>query len=151
VSGLKVVPIGSEGTVAAVPEGHLCANDPAIELGGLERTPFVQLARAINPAFHDSVLGACRAAGIAPAMVEIAEPAVEHVLLAVASGAGIALLPASVKDRFATPGVRFRPLAPPAPSCEVAIVARRDVSLTTAAFLRLAGQAERPRPLAAVA
>ena len=152
VAGLRVVPIGEEGTVIALPEGHPCANEPEVALAGLGNTRLVQLARTINPAFHDSVLGACGAAGIAPAIVEIAEPAVEHVLLAVASGAGAALLPASAEARFATPGVRFRPLAPPEPSCEVAVVARKEPSTTTAAFLRLAEQPERPqRRLAVVA
>jgi DNA-binding transcriptional LysR family regulator len=145
ISGLRAVTIGEEGTVAAVPDDHPCANEPQIALSGLEHTPLVQLARRINPAFHDGVLAACRAAGIAPALIEIAEPAVEQVLLAVAAGAGIALMPASTEVRFAIPGVRFRPLAPPAPSCEVAIVARTEPSTTTAAFLRLATLARRPR------
>jgi len=145
VSGLRVVSIGREGIVAAVPEGHPCAGDAHIALGGLEHTALVHLARSVNPAFHDGVLGACRAAGIAPTLIEIAEPAVEQVLLAVASGAGIALLPASTEARFATAGVRFRPLAPPVPCCEIAIVARLEHSTTTAAFLRLAGEAGRPR------
>jgi DNA-binding transcriptional LysR family regulator len=86
------------------------------------------------------MLAACREAGIAPALIEVAEPVVEHVLLAVASGAGIALLPASVAGRYATAGVRFRPLAAPAPVCRVAVVARAEASTTTTAFLRLASQ-----------
>jgi len=152
VSGLRVVTIGEEGTVAAVPEDHPCANEAQISLSGLERTALVQLARGINPAFYDGVLGACRAAGIAPTLIEIAEPTVEQVLLAVAGGAGIALLPASAQTRFATAGVRFRPLAPPAPACEVAVVARADASMTCAAFLRVAGQVRtQRRELAAVA
>jgi len=152
VSGLRVVGIGQESTVAAVPEDHPCANEAEIALGGLEHTRLVQLARVINPAFYDSVLGACRAAGIAPALIEIHEPAVEQVLLAVASGAGIALLPASAAARFATPGVRFKRMAAPAPAHDIAIVARPEADTTTAAFLRLAGQRDRTRaPLAAAA
>jgi hypothetical protein len=70
----------------------------------------------------------------------------------VAAGAGVALLPASAESRFATAGVRFRPLAPPAPACEVAIVARPEVGTSCAAFLRLAGHVQAPRrELAAVA
>jgi len=152
VSGLRVVPIGIEGTVAALPAGHPCAGEAQVALSGLERTSLVQLSRSLNPAFHDSVLAACSAAGIAPSLVEIPEPSVEQVLLAVASGAGFALLPASTEERFATSGVRFRPLAPPSPSCEIAIVARLDAGATTDAFLRLADQPEpTQRRLAAVA
>jgi DNA-binding transcriptional LysR family regulator len=147
-----MVGIGREGAVAAVPEGHPCANDAMITLGGLERTPLVQLGRAINPAFHDAVLGACAAAGVAPPLVEVTAPAVEQVLLAVAAGAGIALLPASAEARFATAGVRFLALEPPVPTCEVAVVARSETDMTAATFLRLAAQAPAPRrELAAVA
>jgi DNA-binding transcriptional LysR family regulator len=145
ISGLRVVTIGHEDTVAAVPAGHPCVDDDQIVLSGLEHTTLVQFAREINPAFHDGVLCACRAAGIAPALIEIAEPTVERILLMVATGAGIALLPASTEARFATPGVRFRPVAAPAPSCEVAIVAGQEPSTTTTAFLRLASQVEPPR------
>jgi DNA-binding transcriptional LysR family regulator len=152
VAGLRVVPIGSEGTVAAVPVDHPFANEAHVALSGLERTALVQLARAVNPAFYDGVLGACHAAGIAPTLIEIPEPAVEQVMLAVAAGTGVALLPASAEARFATAGVRFRPLAPPAPSCEVVLAARSDASMTCASFLRLAGQDRvPPRELAAVA
>ncbi len=152
VSGLRVVSIGHEGTIAALPSGHPCAGEAQVALSGLERTRLVQLSRALNPAFYDNVLAACSAAGIAPSLIEIAEPAVEQVLLAVASGAGVALLPASVESRFATSGTRFRPLSPPSPSCEVAIVAKMDPSVTADAFLRLAGLPQlTQRRLAAVA
>jgi DNA-binding transcriptional LysR family regulator len=151
VSGLQVTTLGREGTVAAVPAGHLWANASSITLSGLEHTPLVLLARAVNPAFYDSVLGACRTAGVAPALIEIAEPSVEQVLLAVASGTGIALLPASTRARFTTAGVRFVALASPEPACEVSIVTDRNPSAATTAFLRLALRAERPRVLRAVA
>jgi DNA-binding transcriptional LysR family regulator len=151
VSGLRVVALGHEGVVAAVPVGHVCANETVIRLSGLEHTPLVMLARGVNPAFYDAALSACRADGVAPEFVEVAEAAVEQVLLAVASGAGIALLPASVEQRVCTPGVRFLPLAPPTPSCEIALVAHTNPSDTTDTFLRLARLAVRPRALRAAA
>ena len=140
VVGLRVVTIGREGVVAAVPVGHPFAREAAIDLSGLTQTRLVHLARTFNPAFHDAVLGACGAAGIAPALIEIAEPSVEQVLLAVASGAGMALLPASTEARFATPGVVFRPVASPVPACDIALVARSEASTTATAFLQLADQ-----------
>jgi DNA-binding transcriptional LysR family regulator len=143
VSGLRVISLGHEHAVAAVPDGHPCAGEAQIALSGLENTRLVQLARPVNPAFYDGVLAACRAAGIAPALLEIPEPAVDQVLLAVACGAGVALLPASAKSRFAAPGVRFLPLAPPALAHEVALVARPEPNTTTAAFLRLVRAPER--------
>ena len=144
VTGLRVVPLAEEETIVAVADTHPWARQPAIDIGGLERTPLVHLPRAVNPAFFDGVLGACRAAGVAPVLIEIAEASVENVLLAVAAGTGIAFLPASAETRFAVPGVRFCSLAPPAPTHRVALVARVDVDSTTAALLRAAGQVTRP-------
>jgi DNA-binding transcriptional LysR family regulator len=145
VAGMRVIPIGHEGTVAAVPERHPCARETTLALSGLEHTALVTLPRTVDPAFYDGVLGACSAAGIAPALLESPEPDVEQVLLAVASGVGIALLPASTEGRFSTPGVRFVTLAPPVPSCEVALVAQMRPSMTTAAFVRLAAESTAPR------
>ena len=144
MTGLRVVPLAEEETVVAVADTHPWARQPAIDIGGLERSPLVHLPRAGKPAFFDGMLGACRAAGVAPVLIEIAEPSVEHVLLAVAAGTGIAFLPASAETRFAVPGVRFRSLAPPAPTHRVALVARVDVDATTAALLRAASQVTRP-------
>jgi DNA-binding transcriptional LysR family regulator len=139
-SGLRVVRMGEEGTVVAVPDSHPCANERFIPLKALEGTPFVQLSRAVNPAFHDSVISACSAGGLAPTLIDVGEPGLEHVLLAVASGAGVALLPASAATRYCTPGVQFRPLAAPALVCEMAMVARVETDTITTAFLSLAGR-----------
>ena len=86
--------IGEEGSVAAVPQDHPCANRAEIDLTWLERTALVQLSGAVNPAFYDGVLGACprRRARLGP-VIENAEPAVKPVLLAVDAGPGVALLP----------------------------------------------------------
>jgi DNA-binding transcriptional LysR family regulator len=152
VTGLRMTPIAHEAIVAAVSEDHCCARERQIDLSGLQHTRLVQLARAINPAFYDGALAACHAAGIAPALVEVATPALEQVLLAVASGAGIALLPASVETRLATPGVHFKPLTAPPPACPVALVAHTDASTAAIAFLRLAsGTLPGSRPLALAA
>ena len=68
----------------------------------------------------------CRAAGVAPALVEAAEPRVEVVLLAVTAG-GARLLPRSVGDRYAVPGVRLIELLGVGPTLESAVVTRPDV------------------------
>jgi DNA-binding transcriptional LysR family regulator len=111
----------------------------------LEEARLVLLPRATNPAFYDGVIAACCAAGFAPSLIETSEPQVEHALLSVAGGAGIAMLPASAAQRFSTPGVRFCPLEPPAPATEIALISRPEAKdeAMIAAFLRLALEPER--------
>jgi DNA-binding transcriptional LysR family regulator len=136
-AGLTVSPLWREGAVVAVPSYHRRARDAAIELAALEDAPLVIPVRTANAAFHDAVIAACRRAGIAPTLVEIGAPLADHALLAVAAGAGIGVLPASTAERRTAPGVRFVPLADPAPSVEVALVTPAGEPAThTASLLR---------------
>jgi DNA-binding transcriptional LysR family regulator len=140
VGGLELTPFCEDGTVAAVADRHPLSGRDSIPLARLEETPLVLLPRSANPAFYDGVIAALRDAGLAPILNETAEPQIEHALLSVAGGAGIALLPASAAERFSTPGVRFLPLDPPVPVTEIALVTRpeaKDEALI-AAFLGIA-------------
>jgi DNA-binding transcriptional LysR family regulator len=83
----------------------------------------------------------CHDAGLAPTLVEMPDAQIERVLLMIASGAGMALLPESVAERYAAPGVRFLPLGGDAPSFATAVVTRRDTEhMPTVAFLRAVPQ-----------
>jgi DNA-binding transcriptional LysR family regulator len=65
---------------------------------------------------------------------------VDRLLLAVASGAGMALLPECVGERYADAGVRFVPLNQ-SPVLTTAIVSPRHTEhLPTVAFLRAASR-----------
>ena len=89
-------------------------------------------------------------AGLSPSLVEPSGACVEPALLAVASGAGIGLLPESVADRYSTPGVRFVSIDGEQPAVSTAIVTRRDSAhLPTAAFLRTVSGAHVRRTLVA--
>jgi DNA-binding transcriptional LysR family regulator len=102
------------------------------------------MPRAVNPGFFDGLISAWRDAGITATFFEVAEPNVEHVLLAVAAGVGAALLPESTRQRFAAHGVRFLPLQP-SPTCEVAVITHpRHTSVATAAFLQVASAVATP-------
>jgi DNA-binding transcriptional LysR family regulator len=137
VDGLKVTPLATEHAVAAVPDRHLLSGGATIPLSAFADIPLVLLPRPANPAFHDSVLAGCRSAGVSPQLVDLSEPQVEHALLLVASGAGIAILPGSVADRYRTVGVSFRDLDPPVPATELAVISRADsVEIPIAGFLR---------------
>jgi DNA-binding transcriptional LysR family regulator len=150
--GLKVVPVARESAVAAVADRHVLSGRTSIPLAALGANRLVLLPRATNPAFHDAVLGACRSAEVAPALIDAAESDVEHALLLVASGLGVAVLPGSVADRYAIPGVSFRPLEPPAPAVGLGVVVRAELSeAAVEGFIRLLTElASRPRAVPAL-
>jgi DNA-binding transcriptional LysR family regulator len=145
VSGLRVTALGEEGVVVGLVETHPAAGGLVISPRLLERTPLLVMARTTNPAFFDCLITAWRDAGIAAAPVEVAVPNVEHLLLAVAAGAGAALLPGSAARRYDTPGVRFLPLSAPSPTCEVVVITDPEhAGIATSAFLQLAHAASAP-------
>jgi DNA-binding transcriptional LysR family regulator len=147
-NGLRVTLLGDHGVVAVLPVTHPRAVDRAIRLERLVPDRLVVLPRPANPAFHDTVAAMCRDASIAPTFVELPEAQVEHVLLSVAAGAGVALLPGSAAERFASPGVRFVPVEGPSATCQSAALTRRDAdNVVTAGFVRCLTRQARP-PLA---
>jgi DNA-binding transcriptional LysR family regulator len=135
---LEATSLGVEGSVAAIADRHPLSGRPSIPLEGLEEEHVVLLPRATNPTFFDGIAAACRGAGIAPTLVESAEPDVMHTLLTVAAGAGIALLPSSAAERYRAHGVTFRPIHP-APTTEIALLTRpHQNEMMVSAFLRIA-------------
>jgi DNA-binding transcriptional LysR family regulator len=143
-AGLDTLLLGSQSAVAALPAGDANAVRATIDLEHLAPERIVVLPRTANPAFYDAVVATCRQAGLAPTLVELAEPQVEHALLAVASGAGMALLPESVTDRYAAPGIRFLPISAPHLHCETAVLTRaRERHGPTDALLRALSRAGR--------
>jgi DNA-binding transcriptional LysR family regulator len=149
-SGLRTASLGGQRAVAALPVTHGRAVDPAVALERLAPERLVVLPRVTNPAFHNAILSMCSDAGLSPTLVEVAEPRVEQALLAVSSGAGIALLPESVTERYASPSIRFLPLEGVGPAFENAVVTHPDAdSIATRAFLRALSHADQRRVRAA--
>jgi len=145
-AGLRTTQLGYERAVAALPVSHRHAVQPAIRLAQVAPERIVLLPRDAGPPFYDAVVAACQTAGLSPSLVEMPGTRVEPALLAVASGAGLGLLPESVADRYSTPGVRFISLDGEQPAVATAIVTRRDSAhLPTAAFLRSVSQAQTRR------
>ena len=141
---LRVTPVGEECAVAALPVDHRHAVSSAIRLDQLAPEQVVVLPREVNRPFHDAVVATCRDAGVAPTLIEMADKDVESVLLAVAAGAGMALLPGSVAERYHAPGVRFVALDGLQRLVAMAVVTRRDsTQMATLAFLRALGGTER--------
>jgi DNA-binding transcriptional LysR family regulator len=145
-NGLHVTPLGAQRAVLAVPATHAQAYEESIALERLAPERVIMLPRDVNPAFHNAVVSMSRDAGLSPSFVETSEPTVESALLAVAAGGGVALLPESVVERYASPGIRFVPLAGE-PAFETAVLsAREGKSLATAAFLNSLSRAAAVRP-----
>lgn len=137
VNGLRSLALGEQGAVVALPAMHPLAVEREIAIARLAPERIVALPYEANPAFRNAVVAVCHAEGLAPTFVEVAEARVEHVLLAVLAGTGPALLPESVSERYATPGVRYVALADAAASFQMVALTRADHgSLATAGFLQ---------------
>jgi DNA-binding transcriptional LysR family regulator len=139
-AGVRVTPLGVQRAVAVFPVGHDHAVKPQVGLEQIAPERIVVFPRDADRPFYDAVLAACSDAGISPTLIEMPHGQVDRLLLAVASGAGMALLPECVGERYADAGVRFVPLNQ-SPVLTTAIVSPRHTEhLPTVAFLRAASR-----------
>jgi DNA-binding transcriptional LysR family regulator len=146
-AGVRVTPLGEQRAVAVFPVGHENAVKPQVRLEQIAPERIVVLPRDTDRPFYDSVLAACCAAGISPTLLEMPDGQVDRLLLAVAAGAGMAVLPECVSERYADAGVRFVPLDGENPAVATAIVSPRHTEhLPTIAFLRAASRTLDQRP-----
>jgi DNA-binding transcriptional LysR family regulator len=96
-----------EPLVAALPSGHLLGRNKRLRLAMLAGEPFVLQARSLGPGSHDQILAVCRSAGFSPRVVQ--EGSQAEVASLVASGAGVAIVPSSLRT-IRRAGVLYRPL-----------------------------------------
>ncbi|MCU1427667.1 MAG: LysR family transcriptional regulator [Actinomycetia bacterium] len=107
--------------VVLVPATHPLADAPSVDIAQLWSDDFVFLSREVAPGLHDRTIARCNAAGFSPAIsVEVDEPGL--VPLAVASGAGVAVLGSNYVAGRTLAGVASRPLAASAPMTSVLVV-----------------------------
>jgi DNA-binding transcriptional LysR family regulator len=95
-----------EPLVAALPSGHRLGRHKRLTLSMLADEPFVLQARSRGPGSHDQILAICRSAGFSPRVVQ--EGSNAEVASLVASGAGVAIVPASLRA-IRRAGVLYRP------------------------------------------
>jgi DNA-binding transcriptional LysR family regulator len=146
-AGVRVTPLGEQRVVAVFPVGHENAVKPHVALERIAPERIVVLPRDADRPLYDAVLAACCAAGISPTLIEMPDGQVDRILLAVASGAGMAILPECVAERYADAGVRFVPLEGGSPTLTTGIVSPRHTEhLPTAALLRAASRTLDPCP-----
>jgi DNA-binding transcriptional LysR family regulator len=145
-SRLRSLLLDQQRAVVVLPAGHPRANDASIDLEKLAPERLLLLPRDANPGFHNAVVSAVHGAGLAPALVETGAPRVEEVLLSVAAGGGLAIVPESVAERYASPGIRFVPVDGAEPTVDTAVLTRPDdANLGTQAFLHALVQAAKAR------
>jgi DNA-binding transcriptional LysR family regulator len=146
-AGVRVTPLGEQRAVAVFPVDHEHAVKPHVALERIAPERIVVLPRDADRPLYDAVLAACCAAGISPTLIEMPDGHVDRILLAVASGAGMAMLPECVAERYADAGVRFVPLEGESPALTTAIVSPAHTEhLPTVALLRAASRTLDQRP-----
>jgi DNA-binding transcriptional LysR family regulator len=106
--GLSCLTVGSDNFVAVLPTAHPLAKKRRIDLLDLRDEGFVMLETRRHPNFQAATLDVCRVAGLTPRITHESE-SLQNIVVMVASGLGIGLVPASVAA-FRAPGVVFRPL-----------------------------------------
>lgn len=105
---LRMVTVLRERICVALPAGHRLAANPTVALASLKDEAFVASRRTLGQGFHDQLIGLCQAAGFVPDIVQHGRQ-MQTLIALVASGFGIALLPASLATEVRE-DVAFRPL-----------------------------------------
>lgn len=106
---LRFESILREPICVVLPAGHPLQTLASIPLVQLKDDPFVASSRPLGQGFHDQMIRLCQAAGFEPDIVQHARQ-LHTVIALVASGFGIALMPASIAIA-ARDDIVFRPLA----------------------------------------
>jgi DNA-binding transcriptional LysR family regulator len=112
--------------VVALPQKHKLARQKVIALKDLARESFLMVPRSLGPAFYDQIIQCCAQAGFAP-KVALETSSTHTIVSLIAGGMGLSLVPHSLQSLRRT-GVVYRPLKPPVPTTELAVVWRREDS-----------------------
>jgi DNA-binding transcriptional LysR family regulator len=113
---LHVLPLFRGGAIGAVvPVGHDLAGAPALSPDDVASEQLVMFPRRANPGLHDSLLVIFRSRGYRfRRVIHATGPSRRDMMLGVAQGDGVALLPASTQDVVDSSAVVvFRPLTKP--------------------------------------
>jgi DNA-binding transcriptional LysR family regulator len=120
----------------AVPETHSLAKAGRVRLKKFAGEDFIMLRRSEAPELIDAMTQLCAKAGFTPQVVS--EPPMIHtVLMAVAAGIGVAIVPGCVRRSW-QPGVAFLTVRPASPAIDLVLTRPQgDPSPTVSAWLEL--------------
>ncbi|ROP61696.1 LysR family transcriptional regulator [Enterobacter sp. BIGb0383] len=111
---LRFDTIWREPVMLALPAAHPLAHSETLHLSAFQHDNFVSAPRHLGQGFHDQLIQLCAAAGFRPHITQQARQ-LQTLVALVASGFGVALLPASLAHE-AREDVIFRPLSVDAPA-----------------------------------
>lgn len=114
-----------EPMLMAMSDVHPLAGRRQVRLSEFAGDDFVLPLRHMSPIFYDSIIAACRAAGISPAIPPHQPRNLLTILSLVSVGAGVSVIPRTLAAA-GFPGVAFKPLRGEAPINEVSVVWRAD-------------------------
>ncbi len=140
--GVRVLALGEEAMVAALPAKHALARGKTLGLAELAKERLVLFPREAGPSLFDEIITSCRRAGIEPALGQEA-PQITSVANFVAAGLGVSLVPASVAQ-IRVAGVVYLPIRKPAPVARLALATRpEERSTVVRQFVALVQEASR--------
>jgi DNA-binding transcriptional LysR family regulator len=135
--------VSREPLVVALPEAHPSTKEPEVDLRTLEREPFILPMRYEMPGLYGQVTEVCRQAGFTPRAVQKDVWLMQTIVGLVASGIGVALVPASLRN-FRRKGVVYKTVRSLSPKVEMGMVWQRgDTSAVLSAFLDVVGEVGR--------
>lgn len=145
MTGLRLETITTEPLMVALPQDHRLARQSHIALAELANEPFIFVPRRFGSGYYDHLMAVCARGGFSPHVVQEAKAAQTMVSL-VAGGLGVSLVPNSLIN-LQRRGVAYRPLQPPAPTTDLAVIWRReDTTAALEAFLVALRSMVPPRP-----
>jgi DNA-binding transcriptional LysR family regulator len=122
---LDYMKVLEEPLILCAPSGLALPPDgEPVRLQEVPELPLIVFPREVSPALYDAILACFRAAGVVPAIGQLAIQ-MQTIVSLVSAGMGLALVPQSVSNLM-RPGVEYRALAGPTPLVETGIAWRRD-------------------------
>lgn len=138
-SGLVSRAVATEPLIAALPAHHPLAAHERLPLALLAGEPFVMVSGHRGSGLRDAVREQCSRGGLVPEVVQEAA-LIQTIVGLVASGVGVALVPASIR-RVQRTGVVYRPLEGEAIRVRMGLVwMQESTSPTVSGFLKVAEQ-----------